>query len=268
MIPEDVDEFCRRRGSPCDVSLVYVGRNDWPAVTRPTYLFDTFRNWPGRLAIAVPPYPERSGNSLPVCASGAYDAHWRAFGQTLNDYGRQNSIIHLAWEANGNWFEWSATNPTAYVNCWRRIADAINSTANPDPTLAWIINAHYSQNPPSHNPLDIYPGDAWVDVVGLDAYDHYPASRTRAEFNQQANTMGGINWLYNFARARGKMFAVGEWGVVSGSNGGGDNPNYIDWMYEWFVDHQEFLLFENYFTNCDPGNVGSNLFRPFSGGGT
>ncbi|MCM3885617.1 glycosyl hydrolase [Frankia sp. R82] len=261
--PSVTDAFCQSRGTPCDLANVFVARNSWASIVEPSFAQLNYANWPGRLVITVPPFPEGQGNTLATCATGAYDAYWRTFGNTLNTTGRQNSIIRLAWEANGNWYEWSATDPTAYINCFRHIVTAIRSTATPDPTISWAINAHYSQNPPSHNPLDIYPGDAWVDVVSIDNYDQYPASHTYAEFTSQANAQGGITWLYNFARSHGKKFAVSEWGVSSGNgaNGGGDNPDFISWMYDWFRARAGggTFLDEMYFNVCSPGNVGSNL---------
>ncbi|MCK9929877.1 beta-mannanase [Frankia sp. Mgl5] len=268
MVPSVTDAFCDTRGTPCDLAHTYVARNSWANIVEPSFAQLNYAGWPGRLVISVPPFPEGQGNSLAACATGAYDSYWRTFGNTLNTTGRQNSIIRLAWEANGNWYEWSATNPTAYINCWRHIADAINSTATPDPLLSWTLNAHYSQNPPSHNPLDIYPGDQWVDIIGIDDYDHYPPSRTFADFTAQANAQGGITWLYNFARSHGKLFGVGEWGVApgSGANGGGDNANFISWMYDWFRARagQGTFYYEMYFNVCTPGNVGSNLYGPLS----
>lgn len=58
-------------------------------------------------------------------------------------------------------------------------------------------------------------------------------------------------------------------GVVSGagSNGGGDSANFVQWMYDWFLEHAgKRLVYEFYFGNCDPGNVGSNLYRPLGPG--
>ncbi|EFC79735.1 glycoside hydrolase family 26 protein [Parafrankia sp. EUN1f] len=261
----NVDAFCDRRGSPCDLAHVFVSRNNWQNIVQPSWTQANFANWPGRLVISVPPFPENSGSTLTACAAGAYDGYWRTFGQTLNTTGRQNSIIRIAWEANGDWYQWSGTNPSAYIGCWRHIADSINATSDPDPLLDWTINAHYSQNPPSHNPLDLYPGDNWVDIIGIDAYDHYPPSRTQAEFNNQANAIGGVTWLYNFARAHNKLFGIGEWGVVSGrdENGAGDNPNYIRFMRDWMEQRAgQGLYYENYYSTCEPPNVGSNLYRP------
>ncbi len=265
--PNAVDTFCASRGSLCDLAHVYVARDSWDSIVQPSFAQQNFAGWPGRLLISVPPFPENSGASLATCATGAYDSFWRTFGETLNSTGRQNSIIRLAWQANGNWFQWTAYNANSYVGCWRHIATAIRATANPDPILDWTINAHFSQFPPSHNPLDLYPGDAYVDSIGIDAYDHYPPAQTLAAFNAQANAMGGLTWLYNFARAHGKKFGIGEWGVAPGSgvNGGGDNANFIQFMYDWMVARaNQGFLYEAYFNNCDPGNVGSNFYRPFS----
>ncbi|CAO5239604.1 Beta-mannanase [Frankia sp. AgKG'84/4] len=265
MVPANVDGFCDSRGTPCDLSHVFVTRDSWANMVNPSWAESNFAGWPGQLVLSVPPFPENVGASLQACATGAYDDHWRQFGQTLNTTHRQNSIVRIAWEANGNWYQWSGTNPTAYVTCWRRIADAIRATANPDPLLDWSINAHGSQNPPSHNPLDLYPGDPWVDIIGIDAYDHYPPSPTQAAFDRQANDVGGITWLYDFARQHGKRFGVGEWGIVSGNDddGAGDNPHYIQFMWNWMQQRAgRGLYYENYFNTCEPPNVGSNLFRP------
>jgi hypothetical protein len=266
MTPADVDAFCTFRGSPCDLAETFVARNSWSAIVQPSFAETNFAGWPGRLKISVPPFPENAGASLATCATGAYDSYWRTFGTTLNSTGRQNSIIRIAWEANGDWYQWSATDPAAYIGCWRHIADAIRSTANPDPLLDWGINAHYPQNPPSHDARDIYPGDNWVDIVSIDAYDHHPPSPTLAAFNAQANANGGITWLYNFARAHNKLFGIGEWGVASGSdNGGGDDANYIQFMRDWMTARAgQGLYYEAYFNNCEAHNLGSNIYRPTS----
>ena len=134
--------------------------------------------------------------------------------------------------------------------------------------FCWCINGGLSQNPPSGNPADLYPGDAWVDVVGTSAYDHYPPSHSQQEFDTKASSRGGITWVYEFARAHGKQFGVSEWGVASGVGGGGDNAAYIGWMRSWFEARAgQGLAYEADDKNCEPNNVGSNLFRAVDGGG-
>jgi hypothetical protein len=262
--PAAVDAFCDWRDSACDLAHVFVGRDSWRSVTRPSFAQRNFAGWPGRLVISVPPFPERSGASLAACADGDYDARWATFGETLNATRRQDSVVRIAWDANGDWYEWSASTPADYVGCWRHIADAINSTAEPDPLLDWTVSGHYSQNPPSHNPLELYPGDAWVDIVGIEYFDHFPSSRSRGEFEAQADDVGGITWLYDFTQAHGKRFGVGAWGVVRGGvGGGGDNPNFVQFMRDWFTARAgKGLYYENYYNNGEPGKIGSNLARP------
>jgi|GEM_PF-1587803 len=262
--PADVNAFCAFRGSLCDVAQVYVARDSWQSIVGQSFVFTNFTGWPGLLVISMPPFPE-TGASLQTCATGAYDDYWRRFGKTLNATGRQNSIIRLAWEANGNWYPWSGSNPAAYISCYRHIVDAVRSTANPDPRFDWTINSHRSQNPPSHNPLDLYPGDQWVDIVSIDAYDHFPPSYTLDQFNAQADAPGGITWLYTFARTRGKLFGVPEWGVTSGSgeDSGGDNADYIQFMRDWMAARAGHgMYYESYFNTCEMQNIGSNIHRP------
>nr|MDT0663715.1 glycosyl hydrolase [Micromonospora sp. DSM 115978] len=267
----DVDAFCAWRGSACDLAHVFVGRDSWAAVTEPSFAQQNFAGWPGRLVMSVPPFPENVGASLETCATGAYDEYWQTFGHTLNITGRQDSVVRIAWQANGNWFEWSGSNPQAYVECWRRVADAINATADPDPLLEWSINGGYSHNPPTGNPTELYPGDEWVDLIGIDYFDQYPPTTSRAQFDATAAEVGGITWLYNFARAHDKPFGVGQWGVVNaaaggGAGGGGDNALYVQLVREWMLARAgEGMFYESYFTNCDAGGLGSNLARAVTG---
>ncbi|MBL7486923.1 endoglucanase [Frankia sp. AgB1.9] len=263
--PQDVDGFCSFRGDLCDIAQVYVARDSWASIVRPSFAETNFNGWPGKLVLTVPPFPEDHTSNLATCATGAYNSYWQQFGRTLNSTGRQNSIVRLAWEANGDWYPWAGTNASDYINCFRQVVNSIRSTTTTSPQFDWTINAHYSQNPPSHVPTDLYPGDQWVDIVSIDAYDHFPPSFTLDQFNDQAEAMGGITWLYNFARAHGKLFGVPEWGVASGSgdDGGGDNASYIQFMRDWMVARAGHgMYYESYFNNCEMENVGSNLFRP------
>jgi len=99
----------------------------------------------------------------------------------------------------------------------------------------------------------------------IDNYDAWPPSLTREQFLARANDVGGTCWRYDFAVSHGKPFGAGEWGVASGvgQNGGGDNPSFIQWMWEFFQDKAgENLRYEACFNTCEPNNVGSNIYLP------
>jgi hypothetical protein len=60
--------------------------------------------------------------------------------------------------------------------------------------------------------------------------------------------MNGLCRMIDFAREHGKQVGFGEWGVVScGEDPGGDNPFFIDKMFETFADNADMLAYEAYF---------------------
>lgn len=255
------EAFGQWRGRAEDVAMLYTDRSSWANVTgADTFVFQNMKGWPGKLVISQPPFPQ-DGSTLNDCAAGAYDTHWRDFGNALVSNGRADSIVRIGWEFNGDFMYWHATNDTAqFIQCWNHVASAIKA-ADPRALTDWTIN---SKATPSDScmgdPTNCYPGDQNVDYIGIDNYDEWPPSTT-TPFDKIANDVGGITWIYDFAVAHHKHFGVGEWGVVSGagSNGGRDNPAFIQNMWSWFSVHAAVALYESYFSNSDPGEVDSKI---------
>jgi hypothetical protein len=258
-----VQAFCTARGRPCKIAHTYTDRSSYAAMTSGTaWTFDYFATFAGALVISQGLVPTGGEGEMAACASGEFDQLWRGFGTLMTDSGRGDSIVRLGWEFNESTMAWRGTDPTIYIGCFRHAVTAIRAT-NPKVLIDWTINAH-------HTPKDLcsgvstncYPGDAYVDIIGIDNYDHYPASPTKAAFDRVANRAEGLNWLHAFARNHHKPFSVGEWGVVPTSH---ENPNYITWMHSWFAAHAADLAYEAYFTNCDTGGVQSSLFDTRTG---
>jgi hypothetical protein len=202
---------------------------------------------------------------MAACAAGERDEQWRAFGALMTRHGRADSIVRLGWEFNVETMAWRGSDTATYVGCFRRAVTAMRA-ANPQVLIDWTINAH-------RTPADLcggvstncYPGDDYVDIIGIDNYDHYPWSPSEAVFDRTAGRAEGLTWLYAFARAHAKPFSVGEWGVVPTADAGRENPAYIRWMRDWFAAHAEHLAYEAYFSDCTAGGVQSSLFNTASG---
>jgi hypothetical protein len=254
------------RGSSVNAVLTFADRSSWQTITNPWVgsgpeKFSTFN---GTWIISQPFFPTGSGD-MNSCASGAYSSHWADFGRWLVSKGRPASIIRLAWEFNGNWFPWSVskTNATTWVNCFRQVVGAIRST-DPQARIDWALNAH------SGGAWSVYPGDQYVDIIGIDSYDQWPASTTDAAFAQQCAEATGVCSVIAFARTHGKQFSVPEWGLVAKSDtgagragqAGGDNPVYIRNMYQTFAANRDVLAYETYFNNSEAGNVHSSMVGP------
>ena len=257
-----VEAFCTARGRPCRIAHTYTDRSTYAEMTGGTaWTFDNFATFPGALVISQGLVPNRGENDMTGCAAGRFDSLWRNFGTLMADTGRADSIVRLGWEFNESTMPWRGTDPSVYIACFRHAAVAIRAT-DPKVLIDWTINAHHTPKALCGGvSTNCYPGDGYVDIIGIDNYDHYPWSPTKAAFDRTASRPEGLTWLYAFAQAHHKPFSVGEWGVA----GGRDNSNFIRWMHAWFAAHAPGLAFEAYFTNCDAGGVQSSLFDTGSG---
>ena len=261
-----VQRFCAARGRPCRIAHTYTDRTTYATMTSGSnWTFEFFADFPGALVISQGLVPTGGEADLPRCAAGAFDRQWRDFGGQMVRHRRGDSVVRLGWEVNERTMPWRATDTQAYIGCYRRAADNIRA-ANPDVVLDWTINAHSSPDGLCGGlSTNCYPGDAYVDIIGIDNYDHYPWSPSKAAFDRTAAAPEGLTWLYEFARERGKLFSVGEWGVVPTGDAGKENPEYVRWMHEWFAAHAEHLAYEAYFSDCGAGGVQSSLFRTDAG---
>jgi hypothetical protein len=253
------------RGSPVNVVVTFSDRSSWNTITSPWIGSgaEKFAGFAGTWVISQPFFPN-GGGDLGSCANGAYNAQWQKFGSWLVSRGRADSIVRLAWEFNGDWFPWSVkNNPSAWVGCFRQVVSAMRST-DPQVRIDWTLNAH------SPNAFENYPGDQYVDIIGIDTYDHWPASVDEASWNKQCNQATGLCSVIKFARAHGKQFSVPEWGLVSKSDtgagragtAGGDNPFFMQKMHATLRANADVLAYEAYFNDSAPGNVHSSLINP------
>jgi hypothetical protein len=258
-----VRTFCTARGRPCNVTQTYTDRTSYESMTRGTgWTFEFFDNFDGVLVVSQGLVPNKREELVDDCAAGDYDQHWRDFGSLMVRHGRGDSVVRLGWEMNEESMGWRALDTEDYIACYRRAADAIRST-NPKVVLDWSINAHNTPDELCGGlTTNCYPGDEYVDIIGIDNYDHWPWSPTKADFDATADREDGLNWLFAFAQQHGKLFSVGEWGVMPFSDAKKDNPEFIRWMHGWFAEHAPYLAYEAYFQRCDGKTNQSSILRP------
>ncbi|SDS28623.1 hypothetical protein [Actinoplanes derwentensis] len=258
-----VTEFCTLRGRPCNVAQTYTDRTDYDSMTRNSgWMFENFADFDGVLVISQALVPDKGETLMAACAAGDYDQNWRDFGTLMVTHGRGDSIVRLGWEMNESSMAWRGLDTEDYIACYRSAATALRS-ANPQVVVDWTINAH-------NTPADLcgglstncYPGDDVVDIIGIDNYDHHPWSPTKADFDRTAADPEGLTWFFDFARTHGKLFSVGEWGIMPTGDAGKDNPEFIGWMHQWFAEHAQYLAYEAYFQRCDGTFSQSSILRP------
>ncbi len=229
-------------GTPANsVLMEYLGDGTWTEIFAAAGWPSNFAAWPGPKMVKV---PLCQGTAQPAggaflwtdVTSGSQDAGWtNFFNQCVTD-GAYN--ICPGWEGNGNWYSWgtfgydTTANQQGYVACYQHLvtlARAVSSQFkfwwNPD-FLGGNSFANYYPGGP------YYPGDGYVDVIGLDIYNTYGAGSSfpgDAEMLSLINTGPTINWsqCVAYAVAHGKALCVPEWGMTAGGANGGDDPTYV-----------------------------------------
>jgi mannan endo-1,4-beta-mannosidase len=77
-------------------------------------------------------------------------------------------------EMNGGWFWWGAQDPAKFIAVWRHMFEYFSTTRQLD-NLLWVYGPNHGKNTATY-----YPGDKFVDLVGLDAYtDHIDPEHIR-----------------------------------------------------------------------------------------
>ena len=70
-------------------------------------------------------------------------------------------------EMNGGWFWWGGHEPEKFIKVWRHMFDFFTKTKGLD-NLLWVYGPNHGSKTAAY-----YPGDAYADIVGLDAYTDF-----------------------------------------------------------------------------------------------
>ena len=83
----------------------------------------------------------------------------------------QTNGVVVMWrpfhEMNGNWFWWDGKDPETFKKLWRQMFDYFTKTKGLD-NLLWVYAPNHGTKTAVY-----YPGDRYVDLVGLDAYTDF-----------------------------------------------------------------------------------------------
>ncbi|BFU43487.1 hypothetical protein KRMM14A1004_17240 [Krasilnikovia sp. MM14-A1004] len=103
-------------------------------------------------------------------------------------------LLRWGWEMNGDWFEWGGANngqdTAGYIRAWRRMHDIFRREGADN--VAWVWSPNWNSGPnTSWNKMQrYYPGDAYVDWVGVSGYNFYQES-PRTLFKPVVSAYGG-----------------------------------------------------------------------------
>src|SRR5690606_34259529 len=118
----------------------------------------------------------------------------------------------FASEMNGSWVTWSG-NPKLYIEKFRLVAKVMEEEA-PNVAMVWSPAAN-----PKHNIHDYYPGDDYVDWVGLSIYSVKFFNGDVKSPADHVNPLDSLDYVYQ-AYAERKPIMVSEYGATHFSKAG------------------------------------------------
>lgn len=164
-----------------------------------------------------------------ACVAGNYDSYATALGRNLVSAGLQNSVIRLGAEMNGVWepdfIGTKATEQKLWAKCFANEVTGLRKASGQHFLIDWNVNACVGNYPYKN----FYPGNAYVDILGLDLYDvGCETPKVSLTFTQLASEPAGLNRFEAFAASKGKPMSFPEWGLSTVPSG--DDPGYINGM--------------------------------------
>jgi hypothetical protein len=118
------------------------------------------------------------GTTLSSISNGSEDTLIKSRAAAIKAFGKP---VFLRWgaEMNGNWFAWSGpsngNNPAAFVAAWKHIHDVFAAAGVTNVSWVWAPNADSKPGGTDttswNNWRHYYPGDNYVDWVGIDGYN-------------------------------------------------------------------------------------------------
>jgi hypothetical protein len=253
-----VRRFATGTGTNVAIASDYLPSNQgWAGMTVGGGVTGLLSAWQGTgcvLLLGVPMVPtDSSGNpqgTLAAGAAGSYDDQFATLARTLIAGGQPNAMLRLGWEFNGNWSAWQVTDTTDAANFaayWRDIVTTMRAV--PGAAFQFVWNPDDTSGSGSYAPSDAYPGNAYVDAIGIDVYDQcWCTPRTSSTaWTHLYDQPWGLQWATSFASAVGEPLAVPEWGVTnrSRSHGLGDDPSFILRFAMWIDTYH--VVYTSYF---------------------
>jgi hypothetical protein len=142
---------------------------------------------------------------------------------------RKPIFLRWAWEMNGDWYAWgghrNADKPEAFVQAWRHIHDIFVKQGATN--VGWVWSPNFESHPAEPwNDMDhYYPGDGYVDWVGVSGY-------TDAATRTPDVLFGDFYRRY----ASRKPIMIAETGVRR--KGGRQSADWIDLFTQWLGNHR------------------------------
>ncbi len=174
-----LESFAHKTGEKARIAMFY---RDWDpqystALISPKLLrsiraagAEPMIKWEPTIASGVP--PNSVSYSLDHIAGGSFDGYIKRAAKEAAAY-RHPLLLCPAHEMNGTWEPWGysvmGNTPRDFIAAWRHIVKIFRRAGANNVRWVWNPNVYGNNDVPQFEPF--YPGNAYVDIVGLDGYN-------------------------------------------------------------------------------------------------
>jgi Glycosyl hydrolase family 26 len=182
------------------------------------------------------------GTSYDDILNGSSDKLIEQAARNLRKLGKP-TLMRWAWEMNGDWYKWGGAkngdDPAAFVRCWKHLHGIFADQKADNVSWVWSVNWNDSPNASWNANQHYYPGDKYVDWVGVSGYNLHR--------ELPAKLFTGIYGEY----AAKKPLIITEVGAVD--RGGSTKADWITMFHQW-VDQNPAVGAVTWFdTDTHPG---------------
>jgi hypothetical protein len=165
-------------------------------------------------------------------------------------------VIDFDHEFNGPWFDWGYTHTTApeFVAAWRRIVTIFRE--NGATNVMWVWNPNVDGRVTTANLQAWYPGDAYVNWVGLDGYFYIPSDTFASVFYPTLNQIRQFTKLPWFIVETGANPGSGRVRAINSIFSGAAHASGLLGLI-WF----DYNKYKNHNWNLDNDPTGLAAFR-------
>ncbi len=191
--------------------------------------------------------------------AGTYDTQINAMLDTILAHRPSGTIyLRLGWEAGySSAMPWSAKSgagaEVAYMAAFQHVAALIRAKSSRI-KINWTVTPYATDYLGAEvDSMTFYPGDAYVDIIGWDAYLTPTLVAYQSTFATARGYTYGIDYLAAIARAKGKPMAFPEWGICA------ERPDYIRDLAAFCADRSNNVLYVGYWNQNGGGNFNDRI---------
>ncbi|GAC1300878.1 MAG: hypothetical protein NVSMB27_41240 [Ktedonobacteraceae bacterium] len=180
-----VTAFETNAHKPVSIVMWYQGwgLSDGSQNFQPTWM-ENVRKYGAIPLVTWEPWLYTQGVNQPAYAlqkiiNGDFDAYITAWAKASKAW-EYPYFLRFAHEMNGDWYPWSElkneNSSGQYVQAWRHVHDLFTNQGVTNVTWVWSPNIEYTGSIPLNG---LYPGNSYVDWIGMDGYNWGPLNNHR-----------------------------------------------------------------------------------------